>query len=268
MNAAETSVRRWPVLAWALGGFLLLYYLLPLGALLLAQPPAEVVQQASRPAVLRAAVVSLSSAGVAVAVSLLLGVPLAYGLARAGQNGYPGWRRVGMVLAALPLIFPPVVSGMLLLTLFGVGSPVGAFFAENGLPLTRSFAAVVGAQVLVASPFVVLTAQAAFEGVRPAYAQAARTLGSGRWKTFWRVTLPLARPGLLAGATLCFARAVGEFGAVLIVAPQPLTLPVEVWNAFTAGGLERAFPVAALLAVLALAALLLLNALGTIPWRR
>jgi molybdate/tungstate transport system permease protein len=256
------------VLAWGLGGLLLLYYLLPLGALLLAQPPGEVLRAASRPAVLRAAAVSLASAGTAVAVSLLLGVPLAYGLARARRKGRNGWRRAGMILAALPLVFPPVVSGMLLLTLFGVGSPVGAFFAENGLPLTRSFAAVVGAQVFVASPFVVLTAQAALESVPPAYAQAARTLGSGRWRTFRRVTLPLARRGLLAGATLCFARAVGEFGATLMVAYYPRTLPVEVWVAFTTGGIERAFPVAALLAVLALLALLALNTLGSIPWTR
>ena len=124
---------------------------------------------------------------------------------------------------------------------------------------------VVLAQTFVASPFVVVTAKAAFEGVDPALEYASRSLGKGRLTTVRRVTLPLAWPGILAGVTLAFARAMGEFGATIMLAYYPRTMPVQIWVSFTTLGLDEAFPVAAVLVVLSVVTLAVLNALGSNP---
>jgi molybdate/tungstate transport system permease protein len=247
-----------------LGGVLLLYYLVPLVALLVAQPPAQVMDRLGDVDVGQAAGVSLGAAGVTAGVSLLLGVPLAYGLARVQQP----WTRVVTALVVVPLVFPPIVSGMLLLTVFNPNSLVGGAAAALGVPLTRSLAGVVLAQTFVASPFVVVTAKAAFESVDRTLEHASRSLGKSRWATFWRVTIPLAWPGILAGVTLAFARAIGEFGATIMMAYYPRTLPVQIWVAFTTLGLDAAFPVALLLAALSIAALVVLNTIGANPWTK
>lgn len=245
-----------------LGAVLLVYYLIPLGALLFTQAPGQVIDRLGEADVARAATLSFATAAATAAVSLVLGVPLAYRLAR----GHGAWTRIVTALVVVPLVFPPIVSGMLLLSVVGPQSVIGALAAEAGLPLTRSFAAIVLAQLFVASPFVVITAKTAFEGVPRAYEYASRSLGTSRWTTFRRVTLPLAWPGLLAGATLTFARAIGEFGATIMMAYYPRTLPIQIWVAFTTLGLEAAFPMALLLALLALAALVLLHVAGAYPW--
>jgi molybdate/tungstate transport system permease protein len=245
-----------------LGALLLLYYGLPLIALLITQSPAELGRRLADAQVRRAALVSLGAAGTTTVLSALLGLPLAYGLAR----GPDWWTTPVTALVVLPLVFPPIVSGMLLLSVFGPSTWIGSAAATAGLPLTRSFAAVVLAQTFVASPFTVITAKSAFEGVPRRYEQASRLLGTGRWTTLRRVTLPLAAPGVAAGLLLTFARSMGEFGATLMVAYYPRTLPVQIWVAFTTLGLDSAFPVAAVLALLSILVLVLLNRLGPNAW--
>jgi len=249
-------------IAVLLGGLLLAYYLLPLLVLVVAQPPGQIAARLGNADVMQAASVSLSSSAVTAMVSLLLGVPLAYGLARTERS----WKRMVTALVVLPLVFPPIVSGMLLLTVFGPNSLVGGLATAAGLPLTRSFAAVVLAQTFVASPFVVITSKAAFESVPRAYEYASRSLGKSRWTTFRRVTLPLAWPGILAGVTLTFARSIGEFGATIMMAYYPRTMPVQIWVAFTTLGLDAAFPVAVILAAISVVALIVLNVVGANPW--
>ena len=245
-----------------LAALLLLYYGLPLIALLITQSPAELGRRLADAQVRRAALVSLGAAGTTTVLSALLGLPLAYGLAR----GPDWWTTPVTALVVLPLVFPPIVSGMLLLSVFGPSTWIGSAAATAGLPLTRSFAAVVLAQTFVASPFTVITAKSAFEGVPRRYEQASRLLGTGRWTTLRRVTLPLAAPGVAAGLLLTFARSMGEFGATLMVAYYPRTLPVQIWVAFTTLGLDSAFPVAAVLALLSILVLVLLNRLGPNAW--
>ena len=252
----------WVSAAALLGGLLLLYYLVPIAALLVAQPPGAVLSRLGNPDVLRAAGVSLGSAAVSTAVATVLGVPLAYWLARTRAR----IRTLVTAVVVLPLVLPPVVGGMVLLTVVGPGTLVGSVAAAAGLPLTRSMAGVVLAQTFVASPFVVVTAKAAFESVDRHLEHASRTLGKSPGTTFRRVTLPLAAPGILAGMTLAFARSMGEFGATLMLAYYPRTLPVEVWVAFSTQGLEAAFPVAVVLVGVAVVVLAVLNAAGTTPW--
>jgi molybdate/tungstate transport system permease protein len=155
---------------------------------------------------------------------------------------------------------------MVLLTVVGPATPLGRVAASLGLPLTGSLAGVVLAQTFVASPFVVVTARTAIADVDGQLEAAARTLGSDRTGMLWRVTLPLAWPGILAGVVLAFARALGEFGATLTLSYYPRTLPVEIWVAFSTQGLDAAFPVAVVLLLVSLVTLAVLFALGRNPW--
>ncbi|MFB6151540.1 MAG: ABC transporter permease [Haloarculaceae archaeon] len=243
----------WTVVA-LLGTLLAGFYLLPLAALFLGQPPGAVLASLRDPFVVAAARTTVLGAAVSTAAAALLGVPLGYALARWSFRG----RTVLTAVVAFPLVLPPVVSGMLLLSVFGE-SGIGGLL---GAPIGRTFAGVVLAQTFVASPFVVFSARSAFERVDRELEEVAWTLGVSEWATFRRVTLPLSRRGILAGVTLAFARAAGEFGATLMLAYHPRTLPVQIWVAFQGGGVDAAFPVAVVLVVVALAALVAINSLG------
>ncbi|PSP90298.1 sulfate ABC transporter permease [Halobacteriales archaeon QS_4_69_34] len=252
----------WLTAALALGGVLCLYYLAPLVSLFLSVPPGVVLARTSDPTVVTAATTSLLSASISTAVATALGLPLAYWLARSEA----GWTSAVLAVAVLPLVLPPTVGGVVLLTVVGPDTPVGALAGRAGVPLTRSLAGVVLAQTFVASPFVVVTAKAAFEGVPRELEDASRSLGTGRWATVRRVTLPLAAPGALAGVTLAFARAMGEFGATAMMAYYPRTMPVQIWVSFVSLGLADAYPVAILLVLVSVAALAVLNTVASNPW--
>lgn len=259
-SPTETGRRTdWFVVGASLGGLLLLYYLVPLGALLFAQSPESVVAQLGSARVLSAARNSLVTATASTALSAVFGLPLAYWLARTEVRG----KNAVLTLVLLPLVLPPIVSGMLLLEVVGPDG-LGAF---TSLSFTRSLLGVVLAQTFVASPFFVVTTKAAFESVDRHFEHASRSLGKSRKTTFQRITLPLAIPGIIAGLTLTFARAMGEFGATLMLAYYPRTLPVQIWRSFLSDGLDAAFPVAVVLVGLALGALLVINAFGRNSWR-
>ena len=260
-DAAAGRVDRLSV-ALLLGGVLLCYYLVPIGSLLASQPLGVVARQVTSPDVVSAATNSLTASLASTAVATAFGVPLAYWLARADGRV----KTVVTALVVLPLVLPPIVGGMVLLTVVGPNTLLGELAAANGVRLTRSLVGVVLAQTFVASPFVVVTAKAAFEGVDRRLEHASQSLGKARLTTVWRVTLPLAWPGILAGIVLAFARAMGEFGATVMLAYYPRTMPVQIWVSFTTLGLENAFPVAVVLLGLSVATLVVLDALGTNPW--
>jgi molybdate/tungstate transport system permease protein len=245
----------WRQVSLLLGGLLVLYYVVPLVALAATVSPATLAASVTDPTVRAAAVTSVLGAVTSTTIAAVFGVPLAYWLAHTDGR----FSQVLLVVVVVPLVLPPVVSGMLLVGLLGQGSLV----AELGL--TRSFAGVVLAQTFVASPLVVVTARTAFAGVDAELRETARTLGCSPLATFRRVALPLARPGIVAGLALGFARAMGEFGATMLVAYYPRTLPVQVWVSFTTAGVDAAFPVALVLLVVSLAVLALVAALGTLP---
>jgi molybdate/tungstate transport system permease protein len=198
--------------------------------------------QLADPQALAALVTSLLAATLALAVSALLGVPLAYVLAR---RDFPG-RSLLTLLVYLPLVFPPVVSGIMLLLLYGPYGPIGAPFANAGLELDSSFTGVILAETFVASPFVIIAARSAFEAVDPAFEQVAATLGKGSWTIFWGVNVPLARTGIIAGLLLGWLRALGEFGATVVLAYHPYTLPVYLYVQLSGTGVNAALPLALL----------------------
>jgi molybdate/tungstate transport system permease protein len=248
--------------ALVLGGVLLLYYLAPMVSLFLSVPPGDVLARMNNPAVVSAAKTSLLSASISAVIATVFGLPLAYWLARAEGR----WTTAVLAVVVLPLVLPPTVGGIVLLTVFGPGAPLGKAAIAAGVPLTRSLAGVVLAQTFVASPFVVVTAKAAFESIPRELEHASRSLGKSRWTTARRVTLPLAAPGILAGVTLTFARAMGEFGATMMMAYYPRTMPVQIWVSFISLGLDNAYPVAILLVLISVAVLALLTTIAQNPW--
>jgi len=261
----ESGVRSvdWLSVALVLGGLLVLYYVAPLASLFLSASPGAVLSRLGESSVRSAATTSLLSASITTVLATAFGLPLAYWLARAETR----WTGLVLGIVVLPLVLPPTVGGVVLLTVVGPNTLVGEWAAAAGVPLTRSLAGVVLAQTFVASPFVVVTAKAAFESVDESLEYASRSLGKGRWATARNVTLPLAGPGILAGITLAFARAIGEFGATMMLSYFPRTMPVEIWVSFQALGLDSAYPVAILLVVISVVALLVLNTVARNPWR-
>jgi len=206
---------------------------------------------------------SLRVALAATTIAVVVGVPLAWLLARARFPGHD----ILSVLVLLPMVLPPTVLGYYLLVLVGrrslVGRAIEAVFGD-GIVFTPQ-AAVLGALV-AGLPFLVRAAQAGFEGVDPTYEEAARTLGRTEWAVFVTVTVPLAWRGILAGVALCFARAVGEFGTTLMVAGnipgRTQTASIAIYDAVQAGRLEQANLLALSLSVVAAATLLLLTGMG------
>ncbi len=179
---------------------------------------------------------SLRVAGVATALSLVLGLWLAYALA---NRRFRGGDVLGAVIT-LPLVMPPTVLGYYLLVLLGRNSPIGGVYEWiTGQPLVFTWQAAVVAAMFHAIPLLVITARAALESVDHTYERAARNLGASDWRVFWRVSLPLARRSILAAAALAFARTLGDFGITIMIAGnipgRTQTLAVAIYDAVEAG---------------------------------
>lgn len=229
--AAATGTRARPVPAafgiLALVG--LLFLVLPTVGLVARAPWTGMLGILRESAALDAMRLSLVTASLSTVVSLILGVPLAWVLARTRSPLIA----VVRALALLPLVLPPVGGGVGLLAAFGRRGVVGTWLDRwFGLTLPFSTLAVVMAQTFVAMPFLILTVEGALRGVGTGLEDAAATLGARRWTVLRRVTLPLIAPSLAAGAVLCWARALGEFGATLIFAGNAAgttrTMPIAV----------------------------------------
>ena len=244
----------------ALVGLALL--ILPLGALVLRVEWSTLWVDITSPTALSALGLSLVTGLIATALCVVLGVPLALVIARSPV------RRAAVLraLVTVPLVLPPMVGGVALLFLFGRTSALGGLLAEWGVRVPFTTAAVVLAQTFVALPFLVLALEGALRAAGTGYEQAAAGLGAGRWTILLRVTLPLAAPGLVAGVVLCFARAIGEFGATALFAGNApgvtQTMPLAIYTAFNGAGVSQGTAVALslLLLVTAIGVLLLVRA--------
>lgn len=214
------------------------------------------------PEAMAALALSLGTGLVATAVCVLLGVPLALVIARSG----PRAAGVLRALVTVPLVLPPMVGGIALLFLFGRSGWLGGIMADWGIRLPFTTPAVVIAQTFVALPFLVLALEGSLRTTGIGYEQTAAALGAGRWTILRRVTLPLAAPGLIAGVILCFARAIGEFGATALFAGNApgvtQTMPLAIYTAFNGAGVSQGTAVALslLLLVTAISVLLLVRA--------
>ena len=210
----------------------LAFLVLPLVGLLVRAPWSTLPERLTEPGILAALRLSLLTATLATAACLVLGVPLAWLLAR---TTFPG-RRLVRALVTVPLVLPPVVGGVALLLVFGRRGLLGGWLdATFGFTLPFTTAGVVVAEAFVAMPFLVISVEGALRGADTRYEEAAATLGASRWTAFRRVTLPMVAPGVAAGAVLCWARALGEFGATITFAGnfpgRTQTMPLAVYLA-------------------------------------
>jgi len=200
------------------------------------------------PGALDPLVISLESGAVTLAVLLLLGTPLAWMLAR-GALPFPRLWEAGVLCS---LLLPPLVIGLLLIFMVGPYTPIGELLGHLHLSATNTFLALVIAEVYESAPYYVLGAQAAFGAVDPRLEQQAELLGDRPRRVFRRVTLPLAAPGLAMALAVAWARAMGAFGAVIIIAYHPFGLPLQIYTTLQETGLASALPFALVLLVVAL----------------
>ena len=183
-------------------------------------------------AIFTATALSFASTLVVVALAALLGTPLAFVLSRFSFRG----KRLVSLFIELPIVMPPAVAGLALLLTFGRRGAIGGLLAEAGIIIPFTLAAVVIAQFFIAAPFYIRSAQLGFAAISPEIEDAARVDGAFGWQMFWFITLPIAWRALASGMILCWARAIGEFGATILFAGnlggRTQTMPLLVYSVF------------------------------------
>jgi molybdate/tungstate transport system permease protein len=235
------------VLAGA-GALLILFIVGPLLRLLWESSPKSLVEALHDAELRDSILLTVFTASVATMLAALLGIPLAYLLAR---RTFPG-RRVIQGLMDLPVVIPHPVAGIALLLFLGRRSTVGGPLAELGLEFVSHVPGIIAAMLFVSAPILVSGAREAFRSVDPQLERVARTLGDTGWDAFRRVTLPLAGRGILAGSILAWARSVSEFGSIVILTYNPKVASIYIFDRFTAFGLKAAVPAAVILLLVAL----------------
>lgn len=235
------------------------FLLLPLVSLVTRVPWADVGTILASDEVGTALKLSLLTSTLATAIAIVLGVPLAWLLARSNARGIGLLRALVMV----PMVLPPVVGGVALLSAFGRRGVLGQWLDDwFGVTIPFTTTAAVMAATFVAMPFLIITVEGAFRLADQGLEEAASTLGASRMRVFRTITLPLARPALIAGAVLCWARALGEFGATITFAGnangRTRTMPLEVYLAMESDP-DAAATLALLLLLISVAVLLLLR---------
>ncbi len=235
------------------------FLVLPLVGLLVRTPWSDLMPLLTASGVGDALRLSVLSATLATVLSLVMGVPIAWVLARSAIRG----RTLIRALVTVPLVLPPVVGGVALFLVLGRQGLLGRWlFEQFGLTIPFTTTAVVLAETFVAMPFLIISVEGALRAADARFEDAAATLGADRWTTFRRVTLPLVAPGVAAGAVLCWARALGEFGATITFAGNfpgtTQTMPLAVYLALQDDP-EAAIVLSLVLLVVSLATLLLLR---------
>jgi molybdate transport system permease protein len=250
MNSARRE--RPPAVPVVIAAIAVAAFAVPLAGLVWRAPWSSAWRELSSKPALDALRLSLVTSISATAVAIVLGVPLAWVQARVEYRG----KRLVRALTTLPMVLPPVVGGVALLFALGRRGLVGSELDRIGVHLPFTTAGAIAAETFVAMPFLVLTLEAAFRTSDRRLEEAARTLGAGRGEVFRRVTLPLVQPSLIAGAVLCWARALGEFGATITFAgnlpTKTQTLPLFVYLKFEGSDSDAAIVLSLVLVVVSL----------------
>jgi molybdate transport system permease protein len=243
----------------------LAFLVLPVAAIFVHTTPGNLIDQLSNPVVRDAFVVSIKTSAIAQVLIVVFGTPTAYLLA---TQRFPG-HSLAVTFVELPLVLPPAVAGLGLLAALGRMGLLGSSLQFLGIELPFTQSAVTVAVAYVASPLYIRAALAAFEATDPNLTAASRTLGAGPARTFFRVVLPLARAGLVAGLALSFARGLGEFGATIMFAGSlqkvTQTLPLAIYAEFDQS-FDAALAMSATLVIISIALLIVLRAAFT--WQR
>lgn len=250
-------------LCTSFGFVVMAFVLLPLYEMV-SQPSVSILLETARDAEVRESILlSVWTATAAAAIVFILGTPLSWLLARTHFVG----KRVVESIIDLPIMLPHPVVGIALLSLAGRGHWLGDILAAGGVRLMGTTTGIIAVMAFVGLPFYINAAKSGFESVPVRLENVSRSLGAGRASTFFRVTVPLCWRHMLAGVIMCTARAVSEFGAIIIVAYHPKVAPVLMYERFTAYGLKYSQPVAVWLITVCLVLFLLLRVI-TLPQRK
>ncbi len=238
-----------------LAGAMVAYVAIPIVNIFSLLNPTSFIESMVRAELAKAFLLSLITATISTLLVAIFGIPLAYSLARSNFKG----KLLLRLIVIVPLVLPPLASGALLLGIFGPYSMLGKAFP---LEFTQSGLGVIIAQTYVASPFMILPTQASFESVDESYEKVARVLGKNRLETFLHVTLPLAKRGILVGFIMAWVRSVGELGATMMMAYNPHTISIQIFEDNAVGGLSNALPAIVLVIVLSMIVLAIFYALS------
>ena len=246
------------LIGWVLGALLLAFFILPLVALVASVPFSRIAMAATDPGVATALSFTLLASAIALAATLITGVPLGYLLARRRPVGAP----VLESIVTVPVVVPHLAAGMALLFLLSPTAPLGRWAIAAGFPVFDTIWGTVLVMVYVSAPYAVLSSEVAFRSVDERLLEAAGALGASPSQVWWSVTLPLATRGVVSGALLSWARSVSEIGGFLILSATvypaglysgPVTSPISVYlyNVYLIGNIPGAASVAALLVLVA-----------------
>lgn len=239
------------------GAVILAFILIPLVELMTSSSFSSLDESMRDKDVLRSIQLSLYTAGSAAFISFLLGTPLAYILARMDFRG----KRLVESIIDLPIVIPHPVVGIAVLSVAGRNHWIGQVLADLGVRIMGSVTGIIVVLTFVGIPFYINAAKDGFQGISPRMENVSRSLGASMTSTFFRITFPLAWRSMLIGIIMCSARAISEFGAVVIVAYHPMIAPVMIYERFEAYGLKYSQPVAVWLVFVCLTLFLLLRIL-------
>lgn len=239
------------------GLVIMAFILLPLIEMMTAPSLAMLKETIKDKDVVRSIWLSIYTAGLAALISFVLGTPLAYLLARSDFRG----KRLVEAIIDLPIVIPHPVVGIAILGVAGKNHWIGQIFSELGIRIMGSVTGIVIVLTFVGMPFYINAAKNGFESISPRLEKVSRSLGASMFSTFFRITFPLAWRSMLIGIIMCSARAISEFGAVVIVAYHPMIAPVMIYERFEAYGLKYSQPVAVWLVSICLALFLILRIL-------
>ena len=227
---------------------LILYIVYPLIGLIFITGSINLAEELTRPEIINAFVLSITTATISTLILSIFGIPLAYALARFQFK----FKLLIRLVVIVPLVLPPLASGTILLNAFGPYSLLG-----RAIPIdfTQSVVGIILSQMYVASPFIILPAQAAFEDVPDRYETAARVLGKKKSEVFFRITIPLARTGILVGLLMAWIRSIGELGATMMMSYNPHTISIQIFEDNAIGGLKNTVPGIVWLLILSIFAL-------------
>jgi molybdate/tungstate transport system permease protein len=227
---------------------LVLFIILPVVITLFSVTLEELLRTLTDTDVAHSIGLTFMAGGIATAIGVLLGLPLAYIMAR---GTFPG-KSILSGIIDLPLIIPHTAAGIALLLVFGRMGIIGKAFANIGVFFTDRLGGIVVGMMFVSLPLLINASRDAFASVDRELEHSARVDGANAWQVFWQITLPLAWRGVLSGAITMWARGISEFGAVVILAYSPKIIPVLIYERFQGFGLSNASPIAALLLVVVL----------------
>jgi molybdate/tungstate transport system permease protein len=251
----EINISGFRLIVTVLVALLVLYISYPLFGLVNIGASTNLIQSLTKPETVTALLLSLGTATISTLILSIFGIPLAYALARLQFR----LKFLLRIIVILPLVLPPLASGAMLLGVFGPYSLLGQLLPFD---FTQSILGIIIAQTYVACPFIILPSQAAFEAVPEKHEIMARVLGKKKSEVFFRISIPLAKTGILVGVLMAWIRSIGELGATLMMAYNPHTISIQIFEDNAIGGIKNSVPGivwVVILSIMALAVFLFLR---------